>query len=235
MARSVSARGRIDDLKLLDERRQLLIKVACRFAAKKGFAQTSMDDIADSVGISKASIYNYVGSKEEIIYLTIYNTHRIIADLFDSLRKKHHAGTVSEAMRQSIRAYIECVDGLQDEFNFLNHVITILDTEWRRTLLADTVYVHEYFESMITDGIDRAEFAASNPRVLASMTAGLCSGWAHNRWFLRRIVSREQYVSQVTDVVMGYLSNANPEKAEGRHGVEARPSETADGLAKGSA
>jgi AcrR family transcriptional regulator len=46
--------------------REKIIKVATKLFAKYGFAGTSMDDIADRVGIRKASLYHHFSSKQEI-------------------------------------------------------------------------------------------------------------------------------------------------------------------------
>jgi TetR/AcrR family transcriptional regulator len=46
--------------------REKIFKVATKLFAKYGFAGTSMDDIADRVGIRKASLYHHFSSKQEI-------------------------------------------------------------------------------------------------------------------------------------------------------------------------
>lgn len=49
-----------------EERRQAIVDTAQVLFTKKGFAQTSMSEIAKQVGGSKATLYNYFKSKEEI-------------------------------------------------------------------------------------------------------------------------------------------------------------------------
>lgn len=49
-----------------DERRQKILDVAAKIFCKHGFENTSMSDISANVGGSKATIYNYFKSKEEI-------------------------------------------------------------------------------------------------------------------------------------------------------------------------
>lgn len=48
------------------DRKQEIIDAAKAFFAKKGYAETSMDDIAQSVGITKASLYYFFEGKEQI-------------------------------------------------------------------------------------------------------------------------------------------------------------------------
>jgi AcrR family transcriptional regulator len=49
-----------------DEKRQLIIETAYRLFRANGFEKTSMSEITAQVGGSKATLYNYFSSKEEL-------------------------------------------------------------------------------------------------------------------------------------------------------------------------
>lgn len=49
-----------------EERRQTILEKAQALFTKKGFTETSMSEIAKQLGGSKATLYNYFKSKEEI-------------------------------------------------------------------------------------------------------------------------------------------------------------------------
>lgn len=46
---------------------QEIVVAACELFRTRGYAGTSMKDLADKVGIQKASLYNYVSSKEDLV------------------------------------------------------------------------------------------------------------------------------------------------------------------------
>ena len=48
-----------------------IIKAAYKLFEEKGYHSTSMDDIAAEVGVSKASLYSYFKSKENILLITV--------------------------------------------------------------------------------------------------------------------------------------------------------------------
>ena len=48
-----------------------IIKAAYTLFEEKGYHSTSMDDIAGKVGVSKASLYSYFKSKEDILMVTV--------------------------------------------------------------------------------------------------------------------------------------------------------------------
>jgi AcrR family transcriptional regulator len=50
------------------ERREAIIDAAVKLFHQQGYANTSMRDIADAVGLLKGSLYYYIASKEDLLY-----------------------------------------------------------------------------------------------------------------------------------------------------------------------
>ncbi|MEP6615010.1 MAG: TetR/AcrR family transcriptional regulator [Ginsengibacter sp.] len=61
-------------------KKDVISKKASRLFREKGFAATSMRDIAEAVGIEAPSLYNHIGSKKEILQEICFR----IANLFTS-------------------------------------------------------------------------------------------------------------------------------------------------------
>lgn len=64
----------------LDESERLreIYTVAAQIICEKGFDATSMDDIAEAVGMTKAGIYHYIHGKREMLYqLMTYGMQRL--------------------------------------------------------------------------------------------------------------------------------------------------------------
>ena len=61
-----------------DRRREEITRVALRLFGEQGFEDTTMDDIAREIGFSKAALYQYCSSKEDLFFqvLQLY-THAI--------------------------------------------------------------------------------------------------------------------------------------------------------------
>ena len=55
-----------------DAKRELLISVAVKVFARKGFHASKMQDIADEAGIGKGTIYEYFKTKDEL-FLAVYD------------------------------------------------------------------------------------------------------------------------------------------------------------------
>lgn len=68
-----------------EERRQAIIETAKAEFAKHGFNQTSMSMIAKKLGGSKATLYNYFSSKDEIFASVMESAAQQITTAFQSL------------------------------------------------------------------------------------------------------------------------------------------------------
>jgi AcrR family transcriptional regulator len=57
------------EFKSLDKsiRKQKIIDTAASLFHRKGYVSTTLDDVAKELGISKAALYHYVGSKDELL------------------------------------------------------------------------------------------------------------------------------------------------------------------------
>ncbi|HYE49612.1 MAG TPA: TetR/AcrR family transcriptional regulator [Azospirillaceae bacterium] len=58
----------IDPQSLQEMKRQAVLRAAARAFNERGFHQTSLDDIAGQLNVSKPALYNYVKSKDDILF-----------------------------------------------------------------------------------------------------------------------------------------------------------------------
>jgi len=67
-------------------RRDELIEVAARIFAAQGYGNTSIQEIADEVGLLKGSLYHYIATKEDLLFEVIRSTMITWQDLVKSAR-----------------------------------------------------------------------------------------------------------------------------------------------------
>lgn len=58
-----------------DEKRQAILDVAAEVFREAGFERASMSEICTRVGGSKATLYNYFPSKEELFFEVMFLSH----------------------------------------------------------------------------------------------------------------------------------------------------------------
>ncbi len=85
-ARSISANTK--DPELIHDRREQLIRAALEVFQEKGFHITTVRDIGGATSLTQGTIYNYVRSKEDILFLVC---DRVIAQYVASMEEAEAA------------------------------------------------------------------------------------------------------------------------------------------------
>lgn len=67
--------------------RQAILENAAELFSTKGFAGTSMSDLAENLGLSKAAIYHHFESKESILQNLLESINEDLESLIDELEK----------------------------------------------------------------------------------------------------------------------------------------------------
>ena len=83
MGKAPAAKGgarplsRVGDADLVERRRAQIVEAATRLVARQGFAKTVVRDIAEEANISVGLVYEYVRSKEDILFLIYEHWSRV--------------------------------------------------------------------------------------------------------------------------------------------------------------
>jgi len=85
------------------KRRAVILSAASAFR-RRGYHNTSMVDIAKTLGLTKAALYYYVKNKEEILY----ESHIMAYNSMDDVLKEKCADnqTSLEALEKTFRAFV---------------------------------------------------------------------------------------------------------------------------------
>jgi AcrR family transcriptional regulator len=80
-------------------RQSEILEAAARVFHEKGYESTSIQDIADAVGILKGSLYYYITSKEDLLYEILQDVHQ------DALKNLDTIAELEGTALQKIRAF----------------------------------------------------------------------------------------------------------------------------------
>lgn len=79
------------------DRYEVLIESAAEIFRDHGYDGTSLQQIADAVGILKGSLYHYIKSKEDLLFAIIKRNH-------DHVTAKTHTGGVSQTLLKQFKS-----------------------------------------------------------------------------------------------------------------------------------
>ncbi len=161
-----------------EEKRIAVLRTAARAFNEVGYYNTSLDDIARRLNVTKPTIYYYIKNKEEILYECV----RIGLERLDSASSEviGHGGSAYDELVAVMTAYVGVVT-----MDFGMCVIRVgeepLTEESRRTLRALKRRIDLKFRSLIERGIAEGSIAACDPKIAAFTLAGALSWIA--RWY----------------------------------------------------
>jgi AcrR family transcriptional regulator len=129
--------------KIRSEKREIIKQTALKLFAAKGYATTSISDIAQMAGISKGLMYNYFKSKEEVLR-TICNE---LTEEFITMLDPNHDGEVTPE---------ECENFIDKTFELLINRREEMKLYFQLSFQPDVLYFLEY--KYIQESQKRREF-----------------------------------------------------------------------------
>jgi len=157
-------------------RREELLAVATRLFAARGYHGTRMDDVADVVGLNKATVYHYYASKS----LILYDIYRRAADATVAALHADPSWTAREAIYHFTRRLLVGIAGdLEQAAVYFQEGPYI--AEWFTDEQVDSIrtaetQVYEHVRDVIDRGIASGEFYKCDSHVLALGYIGMTLG-----------------------------------------------------------
>lgn len=152
-----------------DEKRRLILDRAAQLFANEGFDRASVNAVAKACGISKANIYHYYKSKDEILF-DILDKH--LSALRDRVCGMEMGGLDPEAQfRATIVEILLAYQGADNEHRLQTNSIEFLPEAQRKTLVG--------YQRALVDHVSRRVNAiapdvfADEPKKLRAATMSL--------------------------------------------------------------
>lgn len=191
---------------LVRERRRHIIDSTVTLFIEHGYHKTTTRMIAKAAGFSIGSLYEYVSSKEDLLYLVCKAIHEEVLDavedaLADNAREK-------EQLAQVIRQYFIVCDKMADHILLMYQVTQFLPDKWKKRVLVNELNITDIFITALDQlsgknnfpilGEKKLNLVGHNISVLGQM-------WAFRRWHMKKTFSLDQYISIQTEFILGLL------------------------------
>jgi TetR/AcrR family transcriptional regulator, mexJK operon transcriptional repressor len=88
-----------------ERKREAIVQAAVRLFLRDGFERTSVDAIADEAGVSKRTIYNHYGDKENLFLSVIGDTYHGMIAVFEQLIDRYLTDVSGEALEANVIAF----------------------------------------------------------------------------------------------------------------------------------
>jgi AcrR family transcriptional regulator len=203
----------VKDPDLVGQRRRQIVDAAVPLFIKKGFHKTTTREIAGAAEISAGLLYEYVRTKEDVLFLVCDAIHAEVEQGVEEARRRAKKGR--DVLAEMIREYFLVCNRMSDHILLIYQETRALPSHWQKRVLENEVRVTGIFVSVIDDLVrrgdlpgmdgDSIELIAHNITVMGHM-------WTFRRWFLAGRYSIEDYTQRQTDFIMGKLTSIKIEK-----------------------
>jgi AcrR family transcriptional regulator len=161
-----------------DTKKEAVLLTAVQLFIEKGYRQTSLDDVAEKLKITKPALYYYFHNKEEI-YLECYR--RGIALTQQSLERiRRHAGSGLEKVAGFIQTYARIIAGDFGRF-LVRQDDRELSPKAQGEVRAEKRKIDQSLRAFIEEGVEDGSVRPCNVRLAAFSLAGAIHSLA--TWF----------------------------------------------------
>jgi AcrR family transcriptional regulator len=182
-----------------------ILEHAAQLFSERGYAATSLQEIAAELGISRSSLYHYFSNKEEMLI-------RLVSDLVLSSEvalKQMRAGDrgdATEQLRRAVEALLGPIVEAPNRFRLLLTVEAELPSaiarRWRETRRKIVSEVSE----MIREGVRSGQFRPVDEEVATFIVLGMCNWVA---WWPDRQREDIEIVNRgIADIAVSGLTNS---------------------------
>ncbi|WP_096157043.1 MULTISPECIES: TetR/AcrR family transcriptional regulator [Bacillus] len=184
----------VKDEKLIEKRRDQMIKGAVSLFKQKGFHRTTTREIAKEAGFSIGTLYEYIRTKEDVLYLVC---DRIYDQVGERLQQELQTKKGSlESLKSAITYYFFVMDEMQDEVLVMYQEAKSLSKDALPYVLNKEIEMVKMFEEVVRNYVKENGTSMSEKEIelLAHNIFVQGQMWGFRRWVLQRQFTLQQYV-----------------------------------------
>ncbi|MCU1502671.1 MAG: TetR/AcrR family transcriptional regulator [Ilumatobacteraceae bacterium] len=137
-------------------REEDIYRAAAQIFHRKGYAATSLQDIADEVGLLKGSLYYYIDSKEDLLYGITRTIHAQASANADATRVL--GGTASDRLRFLVESHVATFGKNLQLIRVFYTDYNALSAERRGLVMAERRAYEQLSRELIEEGQATGEF-----------------------------------------------------------------------------
>jgi len=143
-------------------KKDIIISKAARLFRDKGFAATSMRDLAENVGVEAASLYNHIQSKAEILQEICFRVANLLTTHLEKVKTDTQLNAIGK-IEAILKMHIDQMLKNRDEAH-------VADREWRHlpepylsNFKAQRKAYRQWLAYIIHEGIENKEIKPIDP------------------------------------------------------------------------
>jgi len=189
----------------MSTRKDELARTAARLFAERGFHGTSMGDLADAMGVQKASLYSLTGSKQQLLSDAVRTGAEAFHEALDGVDDDAHA---VERIRQALRGHLRVVSDQLDAATVFIREWRYLEGDLRDEFVAERRRYEARWRDLFREGVERGELRTDLHASDAALLVLSAANWAYT-WLTPSTDTdalADRFVAILVDGVRGYAT-----------------------------
>ena len=156
-----------------------IFAAAVRIFERKGYHAASMQDLADAVGMQKASLYYYISSKEDLLLAVCERGTDALTEQLTELSAAPLSPT--EKLRRAIEAHLLALCEQLELFKVYLREQKFYNGRQKTRVRAEGERHATLLEAILEEGVRAGEFRAINIKMTTYAIIGMCN-WLY-QWY----------------------------------------------------
>lgn len=191
---------------LVKERRAQIVEAAVKLFVQHGYHKTTTRALARETGLSIGSLYEYVSTKDDVLYLVCMAIH---AEVEKGVKEALARPTEGKAaLAEVIHEFFKVCDRMSDHILLIYQVTQFLPLKWQKKVLeAELRITDEYIAAMreLRTLGKLPELDDHTINLIGHNISVIGHSWAFRRWYFARNFTLDQFIEQQTDFIMSFL------------------------------
>lgn len=193
---------------LVREKRRHIIDSTVKLFIEHGYHKTTTRMIAKAANFSIGSLYEYVSSKEDLLYLVCHTIHEEVRAAVEQAMANPGEGI--EKLSEAIRQYFYVCDKMTDHILLMYQVTQFLPEKWKERILTSELDITRIFITTLADLSNNNSIPKMDEETLnlvGDNISVLGQMWAFRRWHVQKNFSLENYIQIQTQFILGRIFN----------------------------
>ena len=195
-------KSKIKDKTLINKKREHIANKSVELFVKKGYHQTTVREIAKASGMSMGALYDYISTKEDILFLVCDHIHSTV----NNKLKSSFTGEKNslQYLKDAIKEYYTIVDEIQDYMLLLYQETKSLNKNARKYIFNAELELTIIFENILKQCIREKTISLKNKDTTLVAHNIMVTGqmWAFRRWAISRDISLKIYIERQTEMII---------------------------------
>lgn len=184
---------------LVRERRLALVRAAVEIFFAKGFHACRVADVAEAAGISQGTVYNYVNSKEDLLYMIVEDHllgyERIVMAALEGAR------TSREKFDALLKGTVEAIFSYRKHYVVMLRELHHVERTRRHAFMELAAAQRKICEDVLIEIAEDEKLDMSNSLLVANLMIFLPSFLISRGWDFHKTVSE----TEVSEFLIGFM------------------------------